>query len=114
EADHGGGAGHGGQHAADGRPVRGGQLVHRGNGGFRAAPGGQVPASAQPTSAQPANAGPLRGDGVHAGSTRSAFLSCWVIRLSRATAATALYHTAWRHPVARRSMVIAPLAVISK
>src|SRR6266702_8141805 len=109
EADHGGGAGHGGQHAAHGRPVRGGLLVHRGDGGFRAAPGGQVPARAQP-----AGTGPLGRSGAHAGSTRSAFLSCWVMRLSRATAATALYQTAWRHPVARRSMVIAPLAMISK
>ena len=56
---------------------------------------------------------PGRG-GAHAGSTRRAFLSCWVMRLSRGTPATVLYQTACRHPVARRSMVIAPLAVISK
>src|SRR5258708_31002575 len=93
-----------GQRPAEGHPVRGGQLVQRGDGGFRAAAGGEVPARAES----------LRRGSAHAGSARSASLSCWVMRLSRAMPPTALYQTACRHPVARRSITIAPSEVISK
>src|SRR5260221_8518295 len=98
------GSWHRGQRTADGHPVRGGQLVQRGDGGFRAAAGGEVPARAES----------LRRGSAHAGSARSASLSCWVMRLSHAMPPTALYQTACRHPVARRSITIAPSEVISK
>ena len=96
--------GHRGQHAADRGAVGGGELVHRGVGRLRAAARGQVAAGAEA----------LGGGSAHAGSTRSASLSCWVIALSRGTPATALYQTACRQPVARRSITIGPAAVISK
>ena len=45
--------------------------------------------------------------GVHRRTTRNASLSCWATRAS-CSPASAEYQTAWRQPVARRSITIAP------
>src|SRR5262245_62818426 len=102
QRDHRARGGHHPQHPGHRGPVRGGQLVHRCHRGFGRLRGVDVAAGAEPPSVA-----------AHRGATRSLSLSHWVIR-DFSNAATLLYQTAWRHPVARRSMMISESQTMRK